>query len=236
MNLFKNIPLTVGHFFQNNWFSMAMFGLVFVMILRAGWRAEPTNEPRPTHPIDKKMPVESAERPIKFTENAPENHVSDKMSYSISSQTAQNLPEFDANDATAFLKRFAKVAMIEQQKFGIPASIILASAIVESAAGKRDLAIQGNNFFSLPEICAGSNGQFSAQNGRKYARFKTPWDSFRANSLFLNEKFSGQKSVLGKNWRSWARVLSKSDNSDLPDFEVRVTRLISEFQLDAMDK
>jgi flagellum-specific peptidoglycan hydrolase FlgJ len=236
MNIFKDFPVPIGRFLQNYWFSMAMFGLVFVMILRAGWRAEPQNDPLPTHPIDKKTPLESSERPIKFTENSPENPVSDKMSYLISSDDASNLPTFDAAEATVFLKRFSKVAIIEQQKFGIPAAVILAAAMLESAAGKRDLANLGNNFFSLPENCVGSSGQILAQNGRNYARFKTPWDSFRANSLFLNEKFGGQKSAAGKTWQTWISILAKGGYSNLPNFESRMTTIITDFRLQELDK
>jgi len=51
--------------------------------------------------------------------------------------------------AEAYIERFAKVAQVEMDKFGIPASIKLAQGLLESNAGKSRLAAEHFNHFGL---------------------------------------------------------------------------------------
>ncbi|NJO89532.1 MAG: hypothetical protein HC831_11725, partial [Chloroflexia bacterium] len=60
------------------------------------------------------------------------------------------LAQIDAATIDAFLNRFAKIAQVESQKYGPPASLILAHAMLQSQAGTHILAQQGNNYFALP--------------------------------------------------------------------------------------
>jgi hypothetical protein len=49
----------------------------------------------------------------------------------------------------AYIRRFAKVAQAESKKYGIPASVKMAQAIVESSAGSSKLATRNNNHFGI---------------------------------------------------------------------------------------
>ena len=46
-----------------------------------------------------------------------------------------------------FIKRFAHGAITEQKKYGIPASITMANALLNSWAGQAPWAKEGNNIF-----------------------------------------------------------------------------------------
>ena len=48
-------------------------------------------------------------------------------------------------EKVAFFERYAPLAMAQQQKYGIPASVTLAQMYIESAGGKSNLAQTGNN-------------------------------------------------------------------------------------------
>ena len=52
-----------------------------------------------------------------------------------------------AKKQIAYVKRFAKVAQEEMQKFNIPASITLAQGLIETNAGQSPLATKNNNHF-----------------------------------------------------------------------------------------
>ena len=52
-------------------------------------------------------------------------------------------------EKVAFFERYAPLAMAQQQKYGIPASVTLAQMYIESAGGKSNLAQTGNNYFGI---------------------------------------------------------------------------------------
>jgi flagellum-specific peptidoglycan hydrolase FlgJ len=49
----------------------------------------------------------------------------------------------------SYIEKFAPVAVLHQQKYGIPASITLAQALLESQAGQSGLTARSNNHFGI---------------------------------------------------------------------------------------
>ena len=56
---------------------------------------------------------------------------------------------FAQNTVQDYVNRFGSVAVIEMQRTGIPASVILAQGILTSSFGNSQLALQANNHFNL---------------------------------------------------------------------------------------
>ena len=54
-----------------------------------------------------------------------------------------------SSEVQAFIKRYSPVAITEMEKFGIPASIKMGQALIESRAGTSRLAVNNNNFFGM---------------------------------------------------------------------------------------
>ncbi|MBK8505580.1 MAG: glucosaminidase domain-containing protein [Saprospiraceae bacterium] len=50
---------------------------------------------------------------------------------------------------SGFIERYKEIAIEEMHRTGIPASVKLAQAILESDAGKSDLATNSNNHFGI---------------------------------------------------------------------------------------
>lgn len=240
MKMFDNLRQTSRSIFGKYWFSMALGALFLGAILQAGWKveaAERQNQPsRPTeNPI---APAAETEAPIKFTESLGDAQPAapSEMQFFQKPSTGELAAAINEADAMAFLKRFAKVAVGERKKFGIPASVILAVSLVQSGAGNREAALEANNFFMLPEGSPAQSGVFFEKNGHKYARFKTPWDSFRSNSLFIDQKFAGLKKTAGNDWRVWASGLARGGYSSLPNFEQAVGQAVADFHLEELDR
>ena len=59
---------------------------------------------------------------------------------------ARNIEKINPN---AFFNKYANAAMIQQQRYGIPASVTLAQMAYESGWGQSALAVNGNNFFGV---------------------------------------------------------------------------------------
>ncbi|MCB0521563.1 MAG: glucosaminidase domain-containing protein [Lewinellaceae bacterium] len=174
----------------------------------------------------------------KMTENALSGNTTiDKLEMPFiggqksSKHALSELANTEEADKQAFMERFAKVALQEQQKYGIPASIILATSLYQSYAGKREIAIAANNFFALP--CAGSwKGNCVDAQGRQYRRYQTAWASFRDFSLFAIGNFSYLK---GKDYRTWAEGLEKSGIADDNRFAQDLMALIEGYKLFQLD-
>ena len=121
----------------------------------------------------------------------------------------EEFPEIDEATKIAFMKRFAQVAIAERKKYGVPSSIILANAVRQSFAGKRELTMKSNNHFGLP--CTfdwnGANEKIGENCFRKY---ENAWLSFRDHSIFVTSgKFSDLHRLGEKNYKEWAKGLQK---------------------------
>lgn len=101
-----------------------------------------------------------------------------------SSVLAAHLKNIDEVSVKAFIHRFVKVAVNEQHKFGIPASIILANALMMSQAGQSAASQGANNFFNLH--CT-SDWQGPTFNNEKSClrNYETAWMSFRDHSYYI---------------------------------------------------
>jgi len=134
-----------------------------------------------------------------------------------------------------YLKRFAKVVVEERRKFGIPSSILLASAFIQSQAGERTTAQQGNNHFAIPctSEWAGPSKNIAGQCYRKY---ENAWMSFRDNSLYLSSgKFSQLQSLDSTDYQAWAVRLEQLGYSETENFAQQVIQIIEHYGLNALD-
>ena len=116
----------------------------------------------------------------------------------------------------AFVKRFAKVAQVESEKYGVPASIKLAQALLESDAGDSRLARSNNNFFGIKcfsRKCAkGHCSNFTDDTHKDFfKKYDSAWLSFRDHSLFLQKKrYLHLQKIPIMDYEGWARGLKKA--------------------------
>lgn len=134
-----------------------------------------------------------------------------------------------------FIKRFQRVAIVEQKKFGIPASITIANSLLLSNAGKNRLALEGNNFFSLL-VTDDWKGDTLIIEDKIYRKYENAWLSFRDHSFFLT---TGQNQVFTKipagDYKSWAEVIGPSLYPEEPNISSQIESVILNFGLDKLD-
>jgi flagellum-specific peptidoglycan hydrolase FlgJ len=135
-------------------------------------------------------------------------------------------------DATikAFVQRFAQVAVNEQKKFGIPASVILGTALLQSHAGNGPAAKEAFNFFNIP--CDPG----SKPNCLK--RYQTAWESFRGFGTYLETQswFIVQKQAGNMDKAALAQSMQKNLYAQVLGFEESLLRLIDQYELHRLDK
>lgn len=140
----------------------------------------------------------------------------------------------------AYIRRFKDVAQTEGQKFGIPASIKMAQALLESNAGRSGLATKNNNHFGIKCFsknckkghCANFNDDHHKDFFRKY---KSPWESWRAHSKFIaNGRYKSLKKH-GNDYEAWAYGLKELGYATDPNYPQKLIQKIEKYQLNYLD-
>lgn len=153
---------------------------------------------------------------------------------SSTSHTKSELPKIEEQVVESYLKRFAHVAINERKKYGVPASIILANALFHSYAGKRELAVAGNNHFAIG--CTDWNGERGSYSGKCYRHYENAWTSFRDHSLYLTSgKYAKFRQLGTTDYQSWAKHLEAEGFSEVDDLEDNLIQLIEKYSLDQLD-
>ena len=117
-------------------------------------------------------------------------------------------------EKVAFFERYAPLAMAQQQKYGIPASVTLAQMYIESAGGKSNLAQTGNNYFGIK-----CSSQWLAEGkpyslhhddrpNEKFCNYATVEESINHHSQFLmGNRYAGCRKCAADDYRGWANGL-----------------------------
>lgn len=142
--------------------------------------------------------------------------------------------------AKAYIRRFRRVARIEMEKFGIPASIKMAQALVESRAGSSKLVQATNNHFGIKcfsKSCEkGHCVNFSDDHHKDFFRiYTTAWESWRAHSLLLTQGRYRRLLDYGTDYRKWASGLKALGYATDPNYAQTLIQTIETFQLWRLD-
>jgi hypothetical protein len=130
------------------------------------------------------------------------------------------IPSVSDESAQAYIKRFRGVAIAEMERYGIPASVKMAQALLESEAGQRAAAKRDNNHFGRP---------LAAQH------FQSAWESWRAHSYLILQNYPELMNH-GVNYKKWARGLKNAGYSPSADYDRQLVDIIERYQLQRLDQ
>ena len=161
-------------------------------------------------------------------------------------QTPKTPNSTDANED--YIARFKDLAMFGQYTTGIPASVKLGQALVESQGGESELAVNANNHFGLKcPKCAESEAYLKTddeydKNGQliysKFHRFNTPEDSYLAHSqrLTTDSRYRPLFNNERTDYRGWAYSLQKCGYATDTRYAERLIGVIERYNLQRFDK
>lgn len=139
-----------------------------------------------------------------------------------------------------YVERFAEVAQAEMQKYGIPASIKLGQALLETNAGASPLATRNNNHFGIK--CFSKNcrkghcSNFSDDSHKDFFRkYDSAWESFRSHSQLLQGERYAHLFKLGKDYRAWARGLQEAGYATDKRYAEKLIGVIESLELQRYD-
>ena len=138
-------------------------------------------------------------------------------------ETTTAPPQSDRANKTsvkAYIKRFAKVATIEMEKYGIPASLKLGLAILESQHGQHVWVNEHNQHF---------NFQLPAKT------YSSDWENWRVHSEFLKKEYPKLFS-LGNNTDKWIEGLLSSNYLETNEQARMLKSIIEDYHLYLLDE
>ncbi len=140
----------------------------------------------------------------------------------------------------AYVDDFKHIAKNNMKEYGIPASITLAQGILESGAGRGDLAMRSNNHFGI-KCHTGWTGEkvYHDDDAEQecFRKYKDPAESYKDHSLFLTSR-SRYSSLfkLGKDdYEAWARGLRKAGYATDPNYPEKLIGYIERYNLHQYD-
>lgn len=159
-------------------------------------------------------------------------------------------PKTSDDSIRLYIKKYKNMAVEEMHRSGIPASITLAQAILESRYGTSELAMFANNHFGIK--------MGADWNGDKYYVYTTEWNNhlqriekrlacFRAytspaqsyahHSDFIKgrQHYNELFKIAITDYEAWARGLKKAGYATDPEYANKLISLIKRFSLDKYD-
>jgi flagellum-specific peptidoglycan hydrolase FlgJ len=201
-------------------------------------------------------PVASIEKTVTFarengnatekTQNGKQKQRANNTTASLGSGVSFDLspaaPEdLKAPDVKSYIETFSRASIAEMDKFGIPASITMAQAIIESRSGTSVLAVRNNNHFGIKcfsKSCPNGHCSNHTDDHHKdfFRIYNSKEGSWRAHSEFLVNQ-ARYKGLLkyGKNYKLWALKLREFGYATDPTYEKKLIGIIEKYELYKLD-
>ena len=141
----------------------------------------------------------------------------------------------------SYIKKYRELAVEEMKKYHIPASITLAQGLLESGAGKSELARKSNNHFGIK--CGGDwRGKTVSHDddarGECFRAYKHPKESYEDHSKFLvgRPRYASLFKLKITDYKGWARGLKKAGYATNPRYADQLIGIIELYELYKYDE
>ena len=159
-------------------------------------------------------------------------------SFILSDVSAQSQ---NVSKRASYISQYSELAVSEMRRSGIPASITMAQAILESNIGRSDLATVANNHFGIKCHVAWEGKRFYYDDDEKdecFRVYENPVESFRDHSIFLltRDRYKGLFDLDPLDYKAWARGLKSAGYATNPRYAPMLIKIIEEEKLYQLDK
>ncbi len=163
--------------------------------------------------------------------------------FAIASYLLPSPPAFAADGKMTreeYIAKYKSDAVRDMKKTGVPASITMAQACLESQDGNSPLAIEANNHFGIK--CADWNGDTYVQDDDRrnecFRKYKGALESYDDHSNFLRTRPRYAELFLldATDYKGWAYGLKKAGYATNPQYAGRIIKIIEDFKLYELDR
>lgn len=139
-----------------------------------------------------------------------------------------------------YVYQFKDIAMGNMKNYGIPASIILAQGILESGAGRGDLAQNSNNHFGI-KCHVGWTGESVNHDDDAaqecFRKYNNPSESYKDHAIFLTgrSRYSKLFELSKGDYKAWAKGLRAAGYATDPKYPDKLISYIERYNLHQYD-
>ncbi len=142
--------------------------------------------------------------------------------------------------AEEYIQQYAELAVAEMEKFGIPASITLGQALIESRSGTSRLARENQNHFGIKcfsKKCTKGHcsNHFDDHHKDFFRKYDSVWQSYRDHSKFLTRTRYKELHKYGKDYKKWATGLKKAGYATDKRYDKKLIGVIQKYKLHRFD-
>lgn len=139
-----------------------------------------------------------------------------------------------------YIDRYKDLAIEQMKKYHVPASITLAQGLLESGAGKSDMARKGNNHFGIKchNTWSGATVYFDDDAEHECFRaYDNVYDSYEDHSRFLagGRRYQSLFQLKETDYKGWAKGLKKAGYATNPQYATKLIDIIQLYKLDRYD-
>jgi LysM repeat protein len=144
------------------------------------------------------------------------------------------------NDHITYIEQYKDIAIEQMAKYHIPASITLAQGLLESGAGKSELAQQSNNHFGIK--CHSWDGDRTYHDddaaGECFRVYRSARDSYEDHSIFLatRDRYAFLFKFAETDYVNWARGLKRAGYATSPTYADKLIEIIERYNLSQFDR
>lgn len=138
-----------------------------------------------------------------------------------------------------YFDQYKDMAIDQMRRYHIPASITLAQGVLESGAGRSELAVKGNNHFGIK--CHGWTGRTvyhdDDENNECFRAYSNALESFEDHSKFLStsSRYSSLFQLKQTDYKGWAYGLKSCGYATNPRYAIQLIDIIQLYKLYELD-
>lgn len=136
-----------------------------------------------------------------------------------------------------YIEQFKNVAIDEQLRSGIPASITLAQGILETGAGTSELCVNAQNHFGIKCKNTWAGDTYTYTDDAKdecFRRYHDALTSYKDHSDFLkqNKRYAALFFIPVEDYASWAKGLKRCGYATNPQYAFKLIETIEKYNLE----
>lgn len=134
-----------------------------------------------------------------------------------------------------YFDTYKDVAIDQMRQYKIPASITLAQGVLESGAGRSELALKANNHFGIK--CNGWTGRTAYHDDDErnecFRAYNSVWESYKDHSVFLtsSQRYSRLFQLKITDYKGWAKGLKACGYATSPVYATKLIDIIEVYKL-----
>ena len=138
--------------------------------------------------------------------------------------------------AQRYIEKYYTLAIAEQVRAGIPASVTLAQGVLETEAGRSELACSANNHFGIKCKSDYVGEKFYHDDDAPkecFKMYRCAEDSYKDHSDYLkrNQRYAPLFTLSQTDYAAWAVCLKRCGYATNPQYAQRLIKIIEDFKL-----